>query len=148
LGIGRSALNAVPWNTAGRKPAPQLLAPDCGTPRGSGMATNAGRSSVSLPSAYDTQAPALGNPSSVKPVLIWFSAGPCVLLRAVIEWMKHISSTSLARCGSNCETCLPVSPRGRNCHGLRVSAPCSPWNVISLSPPGNASPWRRISSGL
>ena len=41
-------------------------------------------------------APALGKPSSVKPVLIWFSAGPCVFDFAVIEWMKHISSASSA----------------------------------------------------
>ena len=51
LGIGFSALNAVPWNTAGRKPADQLAGPVCGTPRGSGMATKAGRSSHSVPSA-------------------------------------------------------------------------------------------------
>ena len=56
----------------------------------------------------------LGKPSSVKPVLIWFSAGPCVLLLPVIEWMKHISSASSARCGSRSEIILPHWPRGRN----------------------------------
>jgi hypothetical protein len=56
----------------------------------------------------------LGNPSRVKPVLIWFSAGPCVLLFAVIEWMKHISSASSARRGRRSEICFPHWPRGRN----------------------------------
>ena len=39
----------------------------------------------------------LGKPSRVKPVFIWDSAGPCVLVLAVIEWMKHMSSASSAR---------------------------------------------------
>ena len=49
--IGSAALKAVPWNAAGRKPAPQQLTLDWGVPRGSGMATYAGRLSFSLPSA-------------------------------------------------------------------------------------------------
>ena len=52
----------------------------------------------------------LGKPSSVNPVLIWFSAGPCVLRFAVIEWTKHMSSASSARCGSRSEIILPDSP--------------------------------------
>ena len=32
-----------------------------------------------------TETPALGNPSSVNPVLIWFSAGPCVFDLLVSE---------------------------------------------------------------
>ena len=51
LRIGLSAVKAVPWKTAGRKPLLQLAGPICGTPRGSGMATNAGRSWFSVPSA-------------------------------------------------------------------------------------------------
>ena len=49
--MGFCALKAVPWKTAGRKPFAQLFTPACGTPRGSGIATNAGRSSASEPSA-------------------------------------------------------------------------------------------------
>ena len=77
-----------------------------------------------------------GKPSSVKPVLIWFSAGPCVLLLAVIEWMKHISSASSARCGSRSLIILPHWPRGLNSHSGRIRLPFSPWNVTSLSRPG------------
>ncbi len=51
LRIGLSAVKAVPWKTAGRKPLLQLAGPICGTPRGSGIATNAGRSWFSVPSA-------------------------------------------------------------------------------------------------
>src|SRR5687768_10149557 len=90
----------------------------------------------------------LGNPSSVNPVPIWFSAGPWVLLRAVIEWTKHISSTSSPKWGRRSDTYLPLRPRGRNAQGLWVSAPCSPWKVTSLSPPGSGCPWRLINSGL
>ena len=102
----------VPWNWAGRKPGPQLFEPACGTPRGSGMATNAGRSRFSLPRAYVTQAPRLGNPSSTDPVERKFSAGPWVLDLAVIEWMKLMSSARPARLGSKSLIILPHSPRG------------------------------------
>ena len=61
------------------------------------------------PARSSPTAPMLGKPSSVKPVLIWFSAGPCVLLLAVIEWMKHMSSASSARFGSRSEIILPAS---------------------------------------
>src|SRR3954470_24884630 len=105
--MGFGALNGVPWKTAGRKPLDQLFTPACGTPRGSGIATNAGRSSASEPSAYETHDPMLGKPSSVNPVLIWFSAGPWVLLLAVIEWMKQRSSASAPRCGNRSEIILP-----------------------------------------
>ena len=54
----------------------------------------------------------------VKPVLIWFSPGPCVLLLAVIEWMKHKSSTCSPSCGSKSETYLPDCPRWRNAKGF------------------------------
>ena len=36
----------------------------------------------------------LGKPSSVKPVDMKFSPGPCVFVLLVSEWMKHISSAS------------------------------------------------------
>ena len=49
--IGRSAVKATPWKTAGRTPLLQLAGPICGTPRGSGRATNAGRSRFSVPRA-------------------------------------------------------------------------------------------------
>ena len=74
----------------------------------------------------DPRARCSGNPSSVKPVFICDSAGPCVLAFAVIEWMKHISSTSSARCGSRSETYLPDLPRGLNAYGDRVRLPFSP----------------------
>ena len=49
----------------------------------------------------------LGKPSSVKPVLMNISPGPCVLVFEVSEWMKHRSSAQSARCGSRSETYLP-----------------------------------------
>ena len=91
----------------------------------------------------------LGKPSSVKPVLIWFSAGPCVLLFAVIEWMKHMSSASSARCGRRSEIILPHCPRGLNVQSGRTRLPFSPWNVTSFScSPGSGLPSCLISSGL
>ena len=54
----------------------------------------------------------LGKPSCVKPVFICDSAGPCVVVFAVIEWMKHMSSANSARFGSRSETYLPLLPRG------------------------------------
>ena len=68
-----------------QKPGPQLFTLDCGVPRGSGIATYAGNSWFAVPSAYVTQAPMLGKPSSVKPVDMKFSAGPCVLVLLVME---------------------------------------------------------------
>ena len=90
----------------------------------------------------------LGNPSSVKPVLMNISPGPCVLVFEVSEWMKHRSSAHSARCGSRSETYLPVCPRGLNVQGLWARLPFSPWNVISFSTPGIGWPCRLISSGL
>ncbi len=53
----------------------------------------------------------LGNPSTTKPVFIWHMAGPCVLLRAVSEWTKAMSSTHSARWGSSSPfTHLPLWP--------------------------------------
>src|SRR5919206_126788 len=52
----------------------------------------------------------LGNPSRMKPVFICSMAGPCVLLRAVSEWMKAMSSTHSARWGRRSETHLPHRP--------------------------------------
>ena len=49
--MARWALKAVPWKDAGRKALFQWRGPFWGTPRGSGMATNAGRFWFSLPSA-------------------------------------------------------------------------------------------------
>ena len=56
----------------------------------------------------------LGKPSSVKPVDMKFSPGPCVLVWLVSEWMKHISSASSPSCGSRSDIILPDWPRGRN----------------------------------
>ena len=89
-----------------------------------------------------------GKPSSVKPVLIWFSAGPCVFDFAVIEWMKHISSASSARCGRRSLIIFPLCPRGLNSHSGLMRLPCSPWKVTSLSPPGIGVSCRFTSSGL
>ena len=36
---GFEALKSVPWNAAGKNPAPQKFPADCGAPRGSGIAT-------------------------------------------------------------------------------------------------------------
>ena len=55
----------------------------------------------------------LGKPSRVKPVFICDSAGPCVFDFAVIEWMKHISSTQAPSSGSRSDVYLPHWPRGR-----------------------------------
>src|SRR3954470_6475773 len=111
---------------AGKNAEFQWFGPTCGTPRGSGMATNAGSSCDGEPSAYVTQQPIPGKPSSVKPVLIWFSPGPCVLLLAVIEWIKHISSASSARFGNRSLPILPLSPRGLNGQNGGVRLPFSP----------------------
>ena len=54
----------------------------------------------------------LGKPSSVKPVDMKFSPGPCVFVLLVSEWMKHISSASSPSCGSRSLVILPHSPRG------------------------------------
>ena len=91
----------------------------------------------------------LGKPSSVKPVLIWFSAGPCVFDFAVIEWMKHRSSASPARCGSISEIILPDCPRGLNSYSGLTRLPFSPWNVRKLSfAPGKGLPSMRANSGF
>ena len=52
----------------------------------------------------------LGNPSSVKPVLMNISPGPWVLVFEVSEWMKHRSSAHSARCGNRSEMYLPRLP--------------------------------------
>ena len=70
---GLAALKSVAWNAAGRKPLPKLLRPLRARPRGSLIATKAGSSAASVPSAYVTQAPIDGKPSIVKPVLKKFS---------------------------------------------------------------------------
>ncbi len=90
----------------------------------------------------------LGNPSSVKPVDMNISPGPCVFVFEVSEWMKHRSSARSARWGSRSEMYLPLCPRGRNVQGLRARLPFSPWKVISFSEPGIGCPCRLISSGL
>jgi len=72
----------------------------------------------------------------VKPVDIWLSAGPWVLLLAVIEWMKHISSANSPRCGSRSLVIVPLSPRGLNSQSGLTRLPCSPWNVFSFPPSG------------
>ena len=93
----------------------------------------------------------LGKPSSVKPVAIWLSAGPCVFDFAVIEWMKHIRSARAPKRGSRSLVIVPLWPRGRNSHCGLTRLPCSPWNVIIFSPDtlsGSGVSWRRSSSGL
>jgi hypothetical protein len=92
----------------------------------------------------------LGKPSSVNPVDIWLSAGPWVLLLAVIEWMKHISSAMSPRRGSRSLVIVPLSPRGLNSQSGLMRFPCSPWNVITFSPlaVGIGVSCRFTSSGL
>ena len=137
LAMGRSIVKATcPGTRPAKIRSTSCRDPTCGTPRGSGIATKAGRLSHSLPRAYVTQAPMLGKPSTREPVLIWFSPGPCVLVFAVIEWMKHISSASSARFGSRSEIILPLCPRGLNVQGLLIRLPLLPWKVTSLSTPG------------
>ena len=63
-----------------------------------------------------THAPALGNPSRTKPVFIWHIAGPWVLLFAVSEWMKAMSSTQVARWGKRSLTIFPHCPYGLKFH--------------------------------
>ena len=53
-----------------------MAAPFGGIPRGSGSTTKSGRLSFALPSAYETQLPALGKPGSTKPVFCMNVAGP------------------------------------------------------------------------
>ena len=90
----------------------------------------------------------LGNPSRVKPVPIWLSAGPCVFDFPVIEWMKHISSARSARCGSRSLTILPDWPRGLKAAMGLMRLPLAPWKVTSPSEPGIGVSCRLISSGL
>ena len=90
----------------------------------------------------------LGKPSSVNPVLMNISPGPCVLVFEVSEWMKQRSSTRSARCGSKSETYLPDCPLGLKAQGLWLRTPFSPWKVMRFSPPGIGWPCRLINSGL
>jgi len=133
IGVERCSLN-----TAGRNALFQLFGPVCGLPAGVGNRTKAGRSAHSLP-VHNSPGPDAGKPSSVNPVLIWFSAGPCVLLFAVSEWMKQRSSASSARFGSSSETILPDSPRGLNCQIGATRFPFSPWKVTSFPRPARLS---------
>ena len=113
LGIGLSALKAVPWKTAGRKPLLQLAGPICGTPRGSGMATNAGRSRFS-------RAQGVADPGADAREAVEREAGVHLRLGravrvafAVIEWMKHISSTQFRQVRQQVrDVYLPHWPRG------------------------------------
>ena len=66
------------------------------------------------------------SPRARSPVFIWSMAGPCVLLVAVSEWTKAMSSTHSARCGSRSETHLPHWPCCRHSHGLRIRLPLPP----------------------
>ena len=52
-----------------------------------------------------------------------FSPGPCVFVFDVMEWMKHMSSASSARCGSRSDMYLPDCPRWLNSQGLLVRLP-------------------------
>ena len=52
----------------------------------------------------------LGKPSSVWPVHMKFSPGPCVFVRPVSEWMKHSSSAICPMCGTRSEMYLPLCP--------------------------------------
>ena len=62
----------------------------------------------------------LGKPSKTKPVFICSMAGPWVLLRAVREWTKAMSSTHPPRWGSRSEIDLPHWPRREKFHGLCI----------------------------
>src|SRR5205823_2725677 len=102
--------SAVPWYVAGRNPAPQLIGPFIGKPRGSGRTTKAGKFLFAVPRPYVTHEPIDGKPGSTNPEFIMKSAGPWTLLLDTIEWMKHMSSTHLARCGKSEETQRPHLP--------------------------------------
>src|SRR5436309_15591992 len=92
---------ATPWWDAGRKPAVQWIEPPAGRPRGSGSTTKAGRSWLSEPSPYDSQAPRLGKPFIVKPVFIWNAAGVWLELLAITACRNVRSCAHVDRCG-NC----------------------------------------------
>ena len=100
------------------------------------MATKAGSSSVSQPSAYVTHAPNEGKPSIVKPVLKKFSPCGCALVCVVKECMKQKSSTMPARFGSRSETIFPVSPRGLKSQNGLAMLPVGPSKVTSGIPGG------------
>ena len=51
IGNGSIGVERRPLKNRRQKRLPQLLGPTCGTPRGLGMATNAGRSELGLPRA-------------------------------------------------------------------------------------------------
>jgi hypothetical protein len=84
----------------------------------------------------------------MNPVLIWFSAGPCVFDFAVIEWMKQSSSASSAMFGNNSEIILPHCPRGLNSHCGLIRLPFSPWKLMKLPLPGIAVSCLFSNSGL
>jgi hypothetical protein len=84
----------------------------------------------------------LGNPSVIKPVFIWQQAGPCVLVLAVKEWMKAMSSTNAPRCGRRSDTHFPLSPHCRNDMGLFIKLPLAAVKETNFSSPGMGSPLR------
>src|SRR5205807_963125 len=107
-----------------------------------------GKLSVKLPSPYEIQAPMLGKPGSTKPVHCMNVAGPWTLDFEAIEWMKAMSSTQLARCGSRSLTHLPHLPCCRHCHGLFRQLPGTDWNSSTLPPGSNFWPCLLMSKGL
>src|ERR1700757_4128452 len=100
----------VPWCAAGRNPADQFAAPLGAKPRESGSTTNVGRSLFRLPRPYEIQAPMEGYPGSTKPVFCMKVAGPWTLDFEIMEWIKAMSSTQDARCGTRLLTHLPHWP--------------------------------------
>src|SRR4029077_2082886 len=109
-----------------------------GSPRGSGNTTNAGRSWLSEPRPYDSQAPRHGKPFIVKPLFIWNVAGVWFDVFATIECRKVKSSTHPARLGSRSLTHLPLLPYRRNAKGLFIRRPGRPKNVSILPLPVNS----------
>ncbi len=105
-------LSQVPWKTAGRKPAVQLLALPLGNPRsfGSLITINAGRSALAEPRPYVIHEPTLGFPMRVTPVFIMKRAGEWLLESVCIEWMNAIRSMCLDRCGKRLDAHPPLWP--------------------------------------
>ncbi len=62
----------------------------------------------------------LGKPGSTKPVFCMNVAGPCTFDFETIEWMKAMSSTHSARCGTRSLIHLPHWPYCRQAQGLAM----------------------------
>ena len=63
--------------------------------------TNPGKSSLSLPSPYNTHEPIEGRPEMVVPVFISVCAGSWLMASVTIDRMMAMSSATLPMCGNN-----------------------------------------------